>query len=499
MPVSPFEFLTESDRQRLFQGARRQSYRRGQILFAEGDEQLHLYVVRQGLVRVERKYEEKGVAVARYGPGDVVGEVSFLQGHRAQGSVIAEEDVEVDVLERQMIEALLAADSGLAARFYHSLALCLGTRLLQITPGIRLPKAFRGGPGADLPRIGHLSDRQYPRELTAGVEDFRAALHALASDLREGRVDAAIAQQRLSQHCDALVGLLERFTQNDALVQIGLEDPRSFRDVAELARGVGGYVLLDTFRFFMRSATIELGYTRPRGYAEDRELLDRIERNEAEGDGRLGPLIDRWFLSRPLCQARRNSVGFLTGFLKKAAAPAPGPVRLTSLSAGTAREVFDLLAGTPGPLAVTCLDADPDTLLDNKEQAEHQGYGDRVTFLQADLPRLFAGQTALSLGLQHVIYGLGVCDYLSDEEVRALLGWAHDHLDAGGWLVLTNRDKASPDRAFTEHILNWPVIHRSAADFGNLFAASRFQGLPLEMKREEAGVNLLAVCRKPQS
>jgi len=56
----------------------------------------------------------------------------------------------------------------------------------------------------------------------------------------------------------------------------------------------------------MQSATIAHGYEKPRGYPEDRELLERIERNEPEGDGRLGPLIDQWFLGRPLCRARRT-------------------------------------------------------------------------------------------------------------------------------------------------------------------------------------------------
>jgi CRP-like cAMP-binding protein len=496
MPADALVFLTERDRQLLFGRARRQSYGRGQVVFTEGEEQPNLCVVRRGLVRVERQYDGQGIAVARYGPGDLLGEVAFLRRETARGSVIAEEEVELDVLAGKDVHELLAADAGLAARFYQSLALLLGTRLLQITPGIRLPEAFRSGAGARprLPRTGQLSERQYPAELTRGVEAFRDALPKLAAALREGRLDPAAAQREVSKNCDDLAALLDRYTRNDALVAIGMEDLSAARDLADLARGVGGYVLLDTFRFFMRSATIELAFARPRGYAEDRDLLERIERNQPEGDGRLGPLIDRWFLDRPLCRARRNSVRRMTALLREAAA---GPVRLTSLSAGTAREVFDLLDATAQPLYVTCLDGDPETLLANKALAEDRGCADRITFLQADLTAILHGQASVALGPQHMIYGLGVCDYLEDDEVRTLLDWAHDRLAPGGRLVLTNRDAASPDRAFAEHILDWPVIHRTPEEFAALFAGSRFGAAPPEVSREEAGVNLFARCRRP--
>jgi hypothetical protein len=75
------------------------------------------------------------------------------------------------------------------------------------------------------------------------------------------------------------------------------------------------------------------------------------------------------------------------------------------------------------------------------------------------------------------------------------LNWAHGLLYPGGWLVLTNRDAASPDRAFTEQILDWPVVHRTAEEFANLFAASRFADRP-QIQREDADVNLIACCRK---
>jgi extracellular factor (EF) 3-hydroxypalmitic acid methyl ester biosynthesis protein len=498
MPDDLFQMLTESDRRLLLDGARRVSYRRGDFLFHEGQPQPDLYIVRKGLVRVERQYQGHGLAVARYGPGDVLGEVSFLSGQRAHGSVVAEEDVEADLFAGQHINGLLTSDAGFASRFFHSLAVCLGQRLLQILPGLKLPEALAGaGARPRLPRTGQLTERQFPPELAAGVDAFRSAMRTLAADLHDGRLDAD-AGRRVSESCDAVADLLDRYTQDDVLVEIGMDDLLAFRDVADLARGVGGYVFRETFPYFMQSATIAQGFERPHGHAEDRDFLDRIERNEEEGDGQVGRLIDRWFLDRPLCRSRRNSVRRMTALLREAIAgtPGPGPARLTSLSAGTSQEIFDLLSATSQPVYVTCLDADADALSVNGQRARELHQDNRITFLQTDLASVLGGAGSVALGPQQVIYGLGVCDYLSDDQVTALLDWAHGLLSPGGCVVLTNRDASSPDRAFVEHILDWPVRHRTEVELGQLFARSRFQGRPPQFVREEAGVNLFARCGK---
>src|SRR5208283_4063647 len=103
---------------------------------------------------------------------------------------------------------------------------------------------------------------------------------------------------------------------------------------------------------------------------------------------------------------------------------------------------------------------------------------------------------SVSLGPQHVIYGLGICDYLDGEQVRKLLDWVYPLFLQGGWLLLTNRDAASPDRAFAEHILDWPAIHRTSDEFAGLLAHSPFAGMPTEITKDDTGVTLLARCRK---
>jgi CRP-like cAMP-binding protein len=517
MPDDIFmKIMTADDRKLLFpEQLRPVSYQRGNVLFREGQDQPNLYVLRRGLVRVERNYQGRPIAVARYGPGEVLGEVAFLTDQRAHGTAVAEEAVEVDVIDGRRLLGLLTSDSGFASRFYQSLALCLGDRLVQILPGLKLPESLGGSTARPrLQRTGQVTIQQAPADLVGKVAGYRDALAALAAQLTGQRLDRTAlvrAQEKVNEACDGLVSLLKEYTSVRKLMQVAIDDLDAPRDYASLSRGIGGYVFREAFPFFMLSTTIALAYEQPHGRAEDRDLLARIEsadlalpESEAPsqpgrvlpgGDGALGPLIDRWFLGRPLCQARRNSISHMTSWLRDGTAGAAGPVRLTSLAAGTAQEVFDLLASTPQHLYVTCLDADPRSLAANSDRAGELGCADRITFMQADLLTIVGGTAAVRFEPQQVIYGLGICDYLNDGQVVALLDWVHGLLTPGGWVILTNRDAASPDRAFAEHMLDWPVIHRTQEECGDLFMQSAFKSRP-EMVREDAGVNLFARCRR---
>jgi CRP-like cAMP-binding protein len=63
------------------------------------------------------------------GPGEVLGEMSFLEGSVTSATVVADGPVEVDVVDGARVQALLDAEPLLAAHFYQSLAVTLAERL----------------------------------------------------------------------------------------------------------------------------------------------------------------------------------------------------------------------------------------------------------------------------------------------------------------------------------------------------------------------------------
>ncbi len=488
-----FRYLTDHDRAMLHKRADRVTRRRGEVLLAQGAQEHKLFLIRQGYVRVEVGGQGHGVAVARLGPGQAFGEMSLLEDTGAAASVIAEDDVVADVVKQTDLMALLNSDPAFSARFYQSLAVAMAQRL-RLANQARSAALAREAERGHRDPTGQVTERQIPPALTAAVEAFKAALRALDGRLRDVTVTADAAQAEADRACDALCAALAEHTRQEALLEIGYDDVMSFRDPAQLALGVGGYVFRETFPLLMASATMARLYMKPSGHPEDPLTLRRVEDGEPAGDGRLGPFLDRWFLTRPVCAARRSGRRQAAELLKQATT-GDGPLRVTSLTCGTAEELFELVETAAGRVYATCLDADPEALRLASEAAEERGCAERITFVRADVMELAHGQGRVSLGPQQVIYGLRLCDYHNDQQVRALLDWVRAHLAGGGVAALTGIDLAPADRAFLEHILEWRPHSRSEERLRHLANESNLRDAAPAVRRDGAGLLLLG--RRP--
>jgi CRP-like cAMP-binding protein len=65
-------------------------------------------------------------------PGEICGEMSFLEDMPASANVVAHEDVEAYHLDRPALESLFELFPHLASRFYRSLATNLSRRLREM-------------------------------------------------------------------------------------------------------------------------------------------------------------------------------------------------------------------------------------------------------------------------------------------------------------------------------------------------------------------------------
>jgi CRP-like cAMP-binding protein len=70
-----------------------------------------------------------GVTIARIGPGEICGEMAFLENTHATASVIAEEAMVVYGVAWPALQDLFELYPHLASRFYRSLAVSLSRRL----------------------------------------------------------------------------------------------------------------------------------------------------------------------------------------------------------------------------------------------------------------------------------------------------------------------------------------------------------------------------------
>jgi CRP-like cAMP-binding protein len=474
------------------------SYRRGDVVIEEGGHRRALFIVRSGAVRVDREDRGSAITVAQLGPDELLGEMGFVENEPASAAVVAQDDSVIDVIEWDGLQSVMASEPGFAVRFYHSLSILLARRLRSTSK--RLAQTGAGEAAQvnrfRVARTGNISARQVPQDLRQAIDAFeRTMLDAKQALRSEAAAEATTA--KVSAACDEVVDLLGRFTHSNPIVDMGYTDLLSFRDTDQLEAGVGDYIFRQTFPTLMLSSVMARCYAKPLGFPDDRETMAAIYRDAPEGDDYLGPLIDRWFLGRPLCRSRRASRDLMGSTLQRLveAQPSGQPVRIASLASGVASELVDVMrADAAGRVFATAVDLDGEALHALGGRLAGSPAQERVTFMQGSaVPTDGEGVRLLP---QTIIYALGLCEYLTDEQVGATLNAAFDALAPGGALVVSNLAAANPDGVLMEHLLDWKANHRTEADLAALFAASRFGDRAIELSHDEAGVTLFARALK---
>lgn len=124
-----FRYLTEADWQLLMEKARRSEYARDEVILEEGETARSLLFVARGSVRVERVRAGRTQVLLRLGPGQVLGEIEFIDNLGAAASLVADEPTEMEIIAGDQVEALLVSAPGFATRFYMSVAATLVRRL----------------------------------------------------------------------------------------------------------------------------------------------------------------------------------------------------------------------------------------------------------------------------------------------------------------------------------------------------------------------------------
>jgi CRP-like cAMP-binding protein len=124
------QYLTANDWVLIQARAVRRTYELGDPIIREGVRGDGLSIILRGEAAVELAGAGSRAVVAQLGPGDVCGDMAFLEQGKASATVVArDEQVEVDQIAFSELSNILDAFPGLASRFYHSLALVLVQRL----------------------------------------------------------------------------------------------------------------------------------------------------------------------------------------------------------------------------------------------------------------------------------------------------------------------------------------------------------------------------------
>ena len=110
--VPLFAHLSKSELRALAKVATQEVYEPDSVILRQMDDAQHLVAVVKGTAKVTRD----GRRLATVGPGDVIGEMSLIDGLRRSAGVVALTEVEGVVLYRTAFMTLLGENSGLAMK-----------------------------------------------------------------------------------------------------------------------------------------------------------------------------------------------------------------------------------------------------------------------------------------------------------------------------------------------------------------------------------------------
>jgi CRP/FNR family cyclic AMP-dependent transcriptional regulator len=122
-------YLTPNDWTLVADKAVRVTFRKGETLVYKGKKSNGVYLLVKGKARVQIPTQ---VTSPEIGPGEICGEMSFLEDAPASANVVAQEDLEAYHLDRPTLDKLFELFPHLASRFYRSLATNLSRRLRDL-------------------------------------------------------------------------------------------------------------------------------------------------------------------------------------------------------------------------------------------------------------------------------------------------------------------------------------------------------------------------------
>ncbi|MBT8135670.1 MAG: cyclic nucleotide-binding domain-containing protein [Gammaproteobacteria bacterium] len=469
--------LSDDDIESLFELGSEQQTITNTVILKEGEVSPTLYIVLEGLVGVStRSLPDRQLATL--GPGELVGEISFLEQKPAIATVTIVENTLLLAIPADALREAMERRAGFGSRMYRSLALLAAQRLRNQVSAL--------GRWVKRSEKGRVIDDELFGKIASTVDDFKQLMRdcdtqALQND---GEVPQQLRQKALADFSELTRGANQILGQQSELGEA-------------VANSLGARFQQEFLPYLLLTRTAERFYSKPRGYAGDFLTIEMIYENSPSGTSRIGPLLDECFLREPAATAVQNRRGLLCDEIEKAMR-SDGPTRVTSMASGPAAELFDVYKTLESPenLKASCIDIDLQALAFVSDRRDQRKLRQHMDLLNCNLVYLALGRQELNLANQDLAYSIGLIDYFADKFVIELLNYVHGILREGGKVILGNFHPRNSSRATMDHVLDWKLIHRTEDDMHRLFKASKFARPCDEIRYEEQRVNLFASCIK---
>ena len=126
---SGLAYLTANDWALLADKAVRQQFKPGEALVQRAKATSGIYILLKGTASAQIPGQMAGRHI---GPGEVCGEISFIDGSSATATVVAVDPVDAYYLEGKTLQSMFELFPHLGSRFYHSLSAIVARRLREL-------------------------------------------------------------------------------------------------------------------------------------------------------------------------------------------------------------------------------------------------------------------------------------------------------------------------------------------------------------------------------
>ena len=472
------------------------NYRKGEAVISGGMHPRSVYYVEKGAVEVSYTARNTDIVVALIGEGELFGEIGFFDGASRVRDVRVTRDSIVRTWDREELRKVERKDPVLYGIFITILARSICAKFRRVLEEREPLTAYAASLSAgkrsfqeSRPLPNRFFQTSQWRFINSMVESVKAGFFDLSYELQKETAGEVSDDQRARCHT-----ILQ--TLNDRLQEclVLIDDPQ----IAEYA---WGFIFKEMFPYFMRSRFAERAYYKPKGYAGDFLMMEMIYRNEPDGDGKIGGLIDEWCLNTAAARAVRGRRQLLADLLEKrctALLKDKKEVRILNLGCGSNRELFDFLARCDGTdrIEAICVDADAEALDYTNRFVNASRHGASIKFMQDNVVKWALGRVRHDFGPMDIIYSAGLTDYLDRRLFQTLATRCHEHLKPGGVFIVGNFNTNNPNRAFMDHLLQWKLIYRDEFDIRDTLAGTPF-GTNVEVLAETQKLDLFGVASRP--
>lgn len=347
--------------------------------------------------------------------------------------------------------------------------------------------------------------RQYVAELRTFFEDTDRDLQEveasipehLMADNAESVTRAALIERIRSEWVPVFIDYSERIDEVIRLV----DEPEWLR-----LKGFARRLLHD---YMMRAPFMRRTHDKPLGYPGDYVVMQYLYDRPFEGASLFGKALHMAVVMTRGAQAVRSRKDLIKQRLAEVLeerADTPGPLRIASIAAGPAQEIFELLADADPvhpDVRVVLFDQDPEALSFAQRRLtrladKRWGSSLKLIYLHDSIgalikkPGLFG-----NLGPFDVIFSTGLFDYLRDSTATRATSNFYTNLAPGGSAYIGNMVPANPCRWFLEHHLDWFLNYRTPDRMRDFAKAAIPAGVPVEIMEDSTGINPFVHIVKP--